>query len=345
MKLVSRPHADYVRPADDPTRADRVWQGVLTRERQRQRRRVQGRRAVLALAAALVLVVAVVRSRLAPRSDLAGLVVDSGDQHQAIILPDTSTLEVSAGARLRVVTTSPQETRIRLERGSVVCDVAPRPQRRFVVEASEVEVEVRGTRFEVSLSDDTSRPSVRVERGAVEVRTPGASPHHLMPGQSWREAPSLPASAPSAAPAVSAPFEPSASASSAPAPSARASVPSAASLWERATTARLAGRDAEAATELERLVRLYPNDPRAGLASFQLGRLRAASQPRAALDAYSHALDHAPDEAFREDAAAGRIDAAQRLGDMTSCRRWQAEFLQRYPTSAQVARVKGLCKP
>ena len=77
-------------------------------------------------------------------------------------------------------------TTLTLARGSVDCDVLPRPHRApFRVIAGDVTVEVVGTRFEVSRIGDVTR--VDVARGKVKVHGNGEQ-RFIEAGQSWSSA-------------------------------------------------------------------------------------------------------------------------------------------------------------
>lgn len=108
--------------------------------------------------------------------------------------------------------------------------------------------------------------------------------------------------------------------------------PSPAALLKRASLARRSGQMREAAEAYTELLRLFPDDSRAGLAAFELGRVRmdALMQPKAALDAFGAALRSSPRASFREDAVARIVVAFDQLGDRESCRlardRYQKEF-------------------
>jgi TolA-binding protein len=120
--------------------------------------------------------------------------------------------------------------------------------------------------------------------------------------------------------------------------------PTAQALFERATAARLAGRHAEAAADLQRFLRRFPGDPRAGLAAYELGRIRLGSlhDPRGAADAFGAAVAGG-EGPFREDAEAGRVEALSDMGDEAACRRARDAFRARYPASPHANRVARLC--
>jgi len=182
MKPVPRRRvADYVSPALSEARIARMWSAVAETERARRRepegpasagRRVTRSWAIPILAAVAAVVALVVGLRLrSPQSPvMAGLVIDTGSAQQEVALPDGSTLSLGPATRLRVVGASAGEIRLHLERGNVACEVVHREERRFVIAAGTVEVEDRGTRFEVEVRPGSGQDvvAVRVDRGAVE---------------------------------------------------------------------------------------------------------------------------------------------------------------------------------
>ncbi|APR86653.1 sigma factor regulatory protein, FecR/PupR family protein [Minicystis rosea] len=358
--------ADFVSPALSEARIARMWSAVAETERARRRepagRIVTHKRAIMILAAALAAALLVLGLRLRPTSSpaMAGLVIDTGHSVQEISLPDGSTLSLAAATRLRVVHATAGEVRLRLERGSVICDVVHRDERRFVVAAGGIEVEDRGTRFAVDVGPGGGEDvvAVRVEHGAVEVHDAARAIHvTLQAGQHWKSPETLPAlDAGDHAQAEDASLpEPKATASQAsPEPTAATSASAGAraarnaftpqALFERANAARLAGRHADAAADFERFCRRFPNDPRAGLAAYELGRIRLGSlrDPRGAAEAFEVVLSRT-DEPFREDAEAARVEALADLGDHEACVRARDAFRARYPRSPQERRVARLC--
>lgn len=362
MRSVSRRRpADYVRPALGEARLTRMWSAVTATERAHQERRARRGRIAASLAAAAVIaaLVIVVASRLRSStiSTMAGLTIDTGAASQQVSLPDGSALGLGPATRLRVVVATEEEVRLRLDRGHVSCDVTHRGGRRFVVEAERVEVEVRGTKFEVDVepvAGPEAAVAVRVERGAVEVHDEGrALLASLKPGQAWEsrgrsaEAPAASA-APEPAPAAAPTPAPTLDSVAPPAPTGSAGRGAALSpraLFERADAARLAGRHADAAADFDRFYRRFPNDSRAGLAAYELGRIRLGSlqDPHGAVEAFTAVIERAPGDSFREDAEAGRVEALAGLGDPAACRQARDAFLARYGTSPQARRVARLC--
>src|SRR5690606_91170 len=88
-----------------------------------------------------------------------------------------SRVELSAHTRVTVEEQTPGTLRLRLEHGSIVCDVAPDPSRQFLVHAAGATVRVTGTRFRVEVTRAESKSGkleqqvrVNVTRGSVEVQ-------------------------------------------------------------------------------------------------------------------------------------------------------------------------------
>lgn len=345
---------DHVQPQLGPERIQRMWSVV--EQAQRKPYRKQQRLALMACAAVLLLSGLGTLLRSGNRQEVSPLAQQGavlvGDQHvTSMALPDGSQLVLDQRAKLQIVEANNAATRVRLLRGKATFDVKPRAQQSFVVEAHEMTVQVRGTRFSVSLdSNEVGSVTVHVEKGKVEivgVREERVAT--LIAGQSWsRAAPT--AESESAGTDASTPIvAPEANAHDA--VKQRVSNPNrhdtmgAAELFERANEQRVAGRPEQAALDYERLRTRFPRDARAGLAAFELGRIRLDSlhDPRGALSALRFALGHQSGGFAAEDARALQIDALARLGDSAACSAARQAFLTSYPHSAHKKRVLGAC--
>lgn len=367
MKLVpQRRPADYMRQPLSSARLAAVWAAVKVKEGKAPRRGPSPRWWVAvsfaaSLAVALVFLVSRWHRPTLPAPSLAGVMIDTGEAVQAVSLPEGSKLELGPVTHLRIVTASDHEVRLRLEKGRVSCDVTHVEGRKFVVEAGDIEAEVKGTRFEVNATPTAEGPvgvSVRVERGAVAVRDgTRAQLALLLPGETWSNQPPPDAGAVETPPGDGAEpgrhplVEPAAGLASS-APQAVASAPSAPpvtvtarALFERADEARLAGRYAEAAADLERLLARFPRDQRAPVAAYGLGRLRLGPLHDAAgaVAAFGVAIERDPGGVLREDAEVGRMQATESLGDVAQCKRLREAFVARFPASVQTARIRKLC--
>lgn len=286
----------------------------------------------------------------------------------AVTLIDGSKLKLEPNSRVEMGDETPSAVRLVLERGRVDCDVTHRSGRSFVVVASGVEVHVVGTHFSVTTehNEDTIRVEVRVERGAVDVRSAGQHEQitRVEAGRSWSRvtrtgtlpsasaspSPSSAAMAPNndavvakeaAAPkpssaAASEESAPSRAATSGPAPSsARAS--DARELLEQASGLWREGRVREAAQAYQSLLSTYPRDPRAGLAAFELGRLRMdrLGDLPGAVRALERAVALAPGSSFREDALARLVTAYASVHNRAQCERARERYLREFPAGVR----------
>jgi hypothetical protein len=367
---VSEPLAKYVRVDTSEPRVERVWDGVASKLGAPPK---TGRR--WALRAGMVAVAGValfvgVRSFTQPPPGVLALrtdFVEAANDARTVGLGDGSRLELAARTKLTVIGNDPSSMQIALDHGRVECDVTPRPERHFAVTAAGVVVRVKGTKFGVELAPARDRVKVDVERGRVEVTWhDGAERRELAAGEHWSidlkpatpTTPSPTASndeasspVPSAAAGVEArdvevsdeapSAEPSKSSDS-PRP---ASVPGARELLDLGNAARRAGDIASAVRAYEQLLVLHPSDGRAGLAAFELGRLKMdrLGDVQGAVQALQKAVRLAPGGAFREDAMARLVDAYARAGMTERCRSAQSAYLASYPTGVHASAVERAC--
>ncbi|HET9960155.1 MAG TPA: FecR domain-containing protein [Polyangiaceae bacterium] len=161
-------------------RVARLWPQIEPRVRLPRRHRPWLMRGALvgALALGVGAGALVVRSQSGAESVFQNAVLETQSDRLSVNLGEGSNLELSAETRVSVRESAAHAVRLRLERGSVVCDVSHLPGRHFSVEASGVEVRVVGTRFRVTQAP--GRVQVAVERGAVEVR-----PHQSKAGNEY----------------------------------------------------------------------------------------------------------------------------------------------------------------
>ncbi len=189
----------------------------------------------------------------------------------------------------------------RLVRGALHAKVAKLADgQRFLVRTADLEVEVRGTRFSVSVAEPAAcaggvTTRVHVEEGLVVVRASGVAEVGVAAGQSWPPcATTIQASAPSSTPSStpsndrpvvaerpSLPLKPGPTPAAthtpppAPAPEPGSSLAEQNTLYERALGQRRAGARAEAVATLEQLLARYPAGPLAESASAERMRLLA----------------------------------------------------------------------
>jgi transmembrane sensor len=340
-------------------RVERVWTGIaarLPRRRGRQRWLWAGGLATVAVAAVALLVRPLVRDR-PTNARWTDTRLEASAQTQSLRLPDGSFLTVEPGTRVDTTAHDPADIRVALGQGRVLCDVPHRTGRSFVVLADDVEVRVVGTRFSVAREQSAggNRVEVEVQRGAVEVRA-GRSDRvaRVEAGHAWSqttrtgplsEAPT-PAPPPAAQPDAPALARPPAVDHPRPAsPRAATAAADSRGLFEQARSLWRGGHIQEAADRYQDLLTQYPRDARAGLAAFELGRLRMDRLHDApgAAEAFERAVALAPGAQLREDAMARLVAARSAAGDSASCRQVQARYLTAYPDGVHRRTVAAGC--
>ena len=342
-----RPLGRHVPPTLDDARLDRQVAAIAERTALRS-----GARRVLTLAVrttcvgavALATIVGVmaVRSRwpvhLREESGaLAGTTFEAPAGGETITLGDGSRAVLEARSKLTLVTVRPELVRVTLERGGVDLDVTHADGKQFVVSARGYEIRVLGTRFDVRLGETEGAPAleVQVTRGRVRVARESSDSQDvrvLDAGETWSTAPTTVPETESAPPQ--------------PRPPAKAEAgESARVLLARAETFRAANDPRAAARLFDALRVRHRGDPRAGLAAFELGRLRLdrLDDPRGAAEALDDAIVIAPDAPFREDAQARLVEAYDLCRDHARCLEARAAYLLRYPRGVHRDKIAARC--
>jgi TolA-binding protein len=346
----------YVQPVLSEARIQAQWSRIAGRRPARVSLRgwwyVGG--AVAAAAMAVLVIGLLHRAEVRVQASEQILVERDAQGLESLTFPEGLVVSLHRQARYRVLERSNRRVHLQLEQGTAEFEVTPGRDRQVVVTAAGIDVEVVGTRFEVSLLGDNDKPdvAVRVLRGTVRVRPRDASVDQgrirtLSAGQAWATGGET-AEVPRAALTENTPRtpesnEPAAAVSAV--PQAAPSALSAKELFELGEANRLKGRSREAAVALDRLRHMYPRDPRSGLASFELGRLRMDQfgDSAGALDAFSDALRLDPSARFREDAEARIVRLYAKLGSIERCLKAQAEYQSRYPNGPHARMVAGSC--
>ena len=344
-----------------PARVARLWDAVSARvDGGALRRRRAWRYAGAGVAAAaLAGAVALGLSRFDDASPFGGsswdaAALETASDSLVVDLKDGSRIELDARTRIEVEKSTDASLGLRLRRGRVECDLVPRSGRRFTLHAAGVDVHVTGTRFSVEIGPDNGWVDVAVERGSVEVFSPlGAEPQRrLAAGERWsidlrpgkRGEPAGPVRSGAASPP-----EPSAALPEPETPKAAGSASSkpqgARELLDAGNMARRAGDHRGAADAYELLLARHPSDPRAGLAAFELGRLRMGTlgDVPGAVQAFRRAIALAPGAGFREDAMARLVSAHAELGQHAECRSARDTYLREYPRGVHAAAVSQRC--
>src|SRR5205085_4138571 len=134
-----------------------------------------GAGACVAAAAVAIFLLRAHDPRVGGSSAWQGAQLETAADALAVTLGDGSSLRLEPRSRVEVGDRTPSALKLVLARGRIACDVTHREGRSFVVAAGGVEVRVVGTRFSVAneAAAGGARVEVRVERGTVEVRSPG----------------------------------------------------------------------------------------------------------------------------------------------------------------------------
>jgi hypothetical protein len=116
-------------------------------------------------------------------------------------------------------------------------------------------------------------------------------------------------------------------------------------LLDQGNAARRAGDFDGAARAYELLLSTYPSDRRAGLAAFELGRLRMdrLGDVRGAVVPLEQAAKLVTDPGLREDAMARLVRAFELLGDKERCLDARGLYLDTHPTGVHVGSVAEAC--
>lgn len=116
-------------------------------------------------------------------------------------------------------------------------------------------------------------------------------------------------------------------------------------LLEKGRVARREGNPQAAAQAYQQLLAQYPQDSRAGLAAFELGRLRMdrLGDLKGAIAALNQAVQLAPGANVREDAMARLVDAYHRAGNEDSCASARRAYLTAFPAGVHSATVRLRC--
>jgi transmembrane sensor len=373
--------ARYMQPVLDEARMERQWERLRNFQEKPALARPRARLA-LALGVACLLTGLLVAFRWSaatgPLPTEGTLVETSATNIQPLTLSDGSRVLLSESSRVKLSTVRPEAVRLVLTRGAVSLDVAHDKKRSFTVSAGGYDLVVHGTRFSVTLLPGAaSSVRVSVEEGRVEARDArtARTASFITAGQSWtsespaERAPPLPKPAEAVNPEASseAANRPAPEVDTAPAipvpetPKARPPADSegeqgpaafahevshadARHLLDLANAARLAGRPRDAAVALDELCKNHRNDPRAGLAALELGRLRADSfgDLKGALSAFDDAVRLASGS-VREDAEARRVLTLEALGDFARCRSARDAYLAKFPNGIRASMIRGRC--
>ncbi len=368
--------AQFVQPPLPEARIAHQWAKITNADRRQNRVRA---RLVPAFALSLVVCCAAAAGwhwlHSPSPSALNGTAIESGvSGRQSLTLPDNSQIELGPASRMVIDEYNDARVQLTLQKGKANFQVSHQPRRLFSIHAADLDITVVGTRFSVDLgqSSELQRVTVQVQQGKVTVRNRHASPDErvLAAGQSWTDgiaaapAPDLgrtvdastnsnEPSSEEAAPAASQAELPGATLGRAatgtalPTASAKLAGESPKELFEAAETSRINGKFHDSADALNKLRRTYRSDPRAGLAAFELGRMRMDifGDVSGSIDALRDAIQLSPSAPFREDAESRLVQLYNRQGNHDACQSARTTYLNHFPHGAASKVVSQLCEP
>jgi transmembrane sensor len=257
------------------------------------------------------------------------------------------------GSRLLARRVSETDVVVALAGGGARFDVPERKARRFRAELGALAVETHGAAFRVQVGRRKGQVEVAAERGEVSARV-GQEAHIVAAGETRAFSIAVRDGAapvdrvePPAVPAPSASWRDDAArgdyaAAWAALGALRAPLVSMEDLQLAADVARLSGHAGAAVAPLARALELHPDDPRAPLVAFTLGRvhLEDLGAPRDAALAFARARTLAPDGPLAEDALAREVEAWSRAGEIGTARAQALIYTQRYPQGRRVHAVR-----
>lgn len=370
--------SSFVFPDLPKQRIDAQWARIAERrplERKRSGRLVPAAGALVLLGALGVLWWPG-ESQTSSESVWEGSVVASDDAPVDMTLAEGTRIKVEPRSEVKLLRSAHDSVQVRLAHGSARFDVAKKPTRRFSVQLGKIEVVVTGTQFRVVRKSAATGERVQVEvlEGSVDVRREGGDTVSLRRGERWStvipdgesaveraiEDTAQPEAADEAEADAPVADEPGGESDELDAADESAEPTSesrghrrrrggdklnAEELFDYANLARRAGRLDDAAELYAKLVETHPNDRRAPLAAFELGRLRMDSlrEVRGAIRALERALTLAPQGTFAEDAMARLVLAREALDDRAGCSRARARYLARYPEGVHAQHVAERC--
>jgi hypothetical protein len=283
----------------------------------------------VAVAAAASLFFVVTRNTPAPQPTTPSLVVTPAGGSSRFTVGD-SVIDAGSDTSVEVKQDKNGTTTLTLARGSVDCDVMPRPNRPpFRVIAGDVTVEVVGTRFEVSRTGNLIR--VDVSRGKVKVHGNGEQ-RMLEAGESWASAQVAIVTPPEPArPAVVEPQKQPAQPEQPEIEPARPAKPIVQITPEQAWKAALATKDETRRARAYRTV-ANGNHTWAALSLFNLAELQAKTDVGASLATLDELKRRFPNAGNAEDAAWLRVEVLRDARRTDEAKQAATEYLEAFPS-------------
>jgi transmembrane sensor len=253
-------------------------------------------------------------------------------------------------SRLLARRVSDTEVVVALAGGEARFDVPDRTARRFRADLGALALETHGAAFRVRIA--RRQVEVVAERGELsarwgrERRVIAAGETRTFPVAGREEIAHAPPGEPAPAPEPPSTWRDDAGRGDYQAAwtglAAARALDSMADLLLAGDVARMSGHADAAVASLSRAIQLHPDDPRAPLAAFTLGRvhLEDLGAPRDAALAFARALELAPEGPLAEDALAREVEAWSRCGEAETARARAMTYAQRYPRGRRAQMVR-----
>ena len=314
-------------PPWDDLREQRVLRGAFdSRKRTDRRRRMTAIGAVACTVMVSIALVVGIALRGSHEPTAIASAPSTAPSASVLSLSDGSRVSAQPDAQVLLEVDQPSEVRFAQNSGQVLYEVAPNPQRQFVVRVSNVQVRVKGTAFSVKVDPDSVL--VHVDRGLVAVDD-GSAVAELGAGEELRRVLRMESPAPVQ----------SSSEADAGEPVRGTPVVSIEAMLDRADRARAAGRLDEAAAALEGIIAKYPKDKRIGTVMFTLGRVERQRGNHAKAAAAFRACSHG---GLAEDALAEEASSWLAAGQTGNARDAASRYLQRFPNGPHAARMRKI---
>ncbi len=272
---------------------------------------------------------------LLTRSGSAFVALEGADHPARQHFSDGSTFDLAAGGKVVGLASTSQEFAVLLERGTLHASVVPGGPRRWVIEAKFARIEVIGTEFTVSRTNDSIE--VSVVHGVVLVRSM-LLPQGVVRLTSGERARMEPRSETPTESKEHTPTESPARIAVGANPAAHASVDE---LFAVADQSRLRGNLAGAEAALERITREYPHDSRIPVAHYTLGlvRLAGANGARRAIPEFERVVSLSPSGSVRQDALSRLVETYHAVGEGTRARELLAQYRREFPSGRHLKRL------
>lgn len=270
-------------------------------------------------------------------------------QTKSFDFEDGSRISLHTNSQIDVLAMTGDQVLLRLIHGSATFQVKKGGLRKWRIEAGVASVEVVGTRFSVTRKAEDVQ--IVVNEGRVLVRSAqlvdgvarlDAGETIAVTHDSRAKMETSRQADPSAEPSAVAPLAlPNPSTTQEPAPRQRAAE-TIENLLSKADQARLTGDLPSALVALEGIVRRFPNDARAPLSSFQLGRIHQKQNNLTQAErAYKWTIEHSSSATLKEDCYV-RLIETQLARNPETAKTTAQVYLNEFPLGRHVRSVQAM---